>query len=686
MTRGAAAGPMPAVPRFEHLRPGLPATERMNPFTREMQTFPGRPEQKTIFEIEQRGSTVETCVLKHGKRPKHASSRYASAAQAEAVVRATIARKLAGKYVEVGSVQLLAPTQVMAGGAGSTLLLDELFHGGDGSRFLDEVLGCHGHQKLTTLAEPWIADARPEMRRALLEYVDDGCDRWFHRGLVKHLFKAAERNQDDELMAHFMVAFDRLTRRYAVERTTYERGAFGKVTVLCSDPLVPARSHDEAPAAKQRHAETPRFSRATRRYLARRAFRYFRTIGRTDRARYGRAMRLALPLYQDQHLDTPVRILDSWALVHVLYAWSPVLHRVPTGINVAKGRSLAELSPAPYFKDAWQGVLLDLLEMLAAARSRTVRVWTIAWLETHHATDLDAIDVNAIRPLLLSMDPDVARFGSKWFRRAQGLATLAVADWLELLRTENLDVAPVVVEAFEKNVSPKRLSLVQIVDLTGARIAAIGELGLRWAKDAVRASAKAVSAQDLTTLARIASAPVEQVRTDGARWLLEILDAAPEKRPEHLRDLFDSRFADVRALAKDYLEARKVADVPLWFALLESPFDDVRALVVKHAESWQAQAGIGEIEHLALTVLLAVHRGAGAKQSMLRHMADRAAGRPDEAERLLSVLAIALRSVRPAERVGALAALARAAIEHEPLRAAVSRHIPELSISGEVVR
>ena len=680
-----STGPNAAVPRFEHLRPGLPSTERMNPFTRAMQTFPGRPEQKTIFEIEQRGVTVETCVWKQGKRPKHASSRYATPAQAEATVRATIARKLAAKYVEVGTVQLLAPAQVMAGAAGSTLLLDELFQGGDGSRFLDEVLACHGHQKLTTLAEPWLADTRPSMRRALLEYIDDGCDRWFHRGLVKHLFKAAEKKQDDELMAHFMVAFDRLTRRYAVERTTYYGGTFGKTTVLCSDPLVPRRIFDKAPKAKQRQGETPRFTRATRRYLARRAFRYFRVIGRTDRARYGRAMRLALPIYEDRHLDTPVRILDSWALVHVLYAWSPVLQRIPTGINVAKGRSLAELKPAPYFKDAWQTVMLDLLGMLARARSRTVRVWTIAWLETHYAAELDAIDVNLIRPLLLSMDEDVVRFGSKLFRRAQGLATLAVADWLELLHTENLDVAPVVVEAFEKNVAPKRLSLAQIVDLTGARVAAVAELGLRWAKDAV-ASAKAVSAQDLTALARIASASVEHVRTGGARWLLEILDAAPEKRPEHLRDLFDSRFADVRVLAKDYLESRKVADVPLWFALLESPFDDVRALVVKHAESWQAQAGIGEIEHLALSVLLAVHRGAGAKQSMLRRIADRAAARPDEASLLLPVLAIALRSVRPPERVGALAALARAAIGHDSLRAAVSKHIPELSISAEVVQ
>jgi hypothetical protein len=677
---------MRALPRFEHTRPSLPPTERLNPFTRAMQVFPGRPELKTIFEIEQRGVLVETCILKELKRPRYASSRYATPAQAEATVRATIARKLTAKYVEVGTSQLLSPALRSSGGGGSTLLVDELYQVGDATRFLDEVLACEADRKLTTLAEPWIADTRPGMRRALLDYIDDGCDRPNHRGLVKHLFKAAEKNQDDELMAHFMVAFDRLVRRYPVAMTRWERGGVVATTVLYSDPLVPERV---AARGMKIAPSVPRFTRATRRYLARRAFRYFRSIGRADIARYGRAMRVAIPIYEDQHLDTPVRLLDAWALLHVLYAWSPALERIPRGIRVAKGRTLAELAPAPYFPKAWSGVLDELLELLARAKSRTVRVWTIAWLERTYATELEAIDVRAIRPLLLSMDEDVARFGSKLLRRARGLEMLGVADWLELLRTENLDVAPVVAEAFEKNVAPRRLTLAQVTELTGARIAAVAELGLRWMKEMVAADASAKrssSAADLTTLARIANATVDRVRIDGTRWLLELLDASPAKRPEHLRDLFDSRFADVRALATAYLESKKVADVPLWFALLESPYDDVRALVVKHATDWQAQAGISEIEYLASTVLLAVHRGAGAKQSMLRRLADRAADRPDDAERLLPLLAIALRSVRPPERVSALAALARAAVTQETLRTAVQRHLPELSISGEVVR
>lgn len=548
-------------------------------------------------------------------------ARRRSATRRRREARELVERKLRAKYVDVGPSQLLAPA-AQAAGTGSTLLLDELFRAAD-PRFLDELLACTSDKKLATFAEPWIADPRPEMRRALLDYVDDGCDRWGHKGLVKHLFKAAEKRADDELMAHFMVAFDRLVRRYPVKRLTWSRGATHEETVLVSDPLAPDRLQ-----AKQ---SSPRFSRRTRRYLARRAFRWFRVIGRADRKRYARAMRIALPLYRDAHLDTPVRLLDAWALLHVLYAWSPVLDRNPRGIRVVEGSPLADLAPAPYFKDAWLDETNELLAMLAQAKSRTVRRWTVAWLETHHAATLDGVALDALRPLLASDDEDVARFGAKLLPRARcGDA-----------RRRRLARSP-----------PDR-------------------------KRRRRARGRRVLREE-----RRAEAP-QRTPASRTRGVLE-------RRPEHVRDLLDSRFADVRALVRTWfenaLEERKAADVPLWFALLESPYDDVRALVVKHAEEWQAQAGASEIEHLAATVLLAVHRGSGAKQSMLRRLADRAAERPDEADRLLPVLSIALRSVRPAERAGALAALTRAAVVHDALRAAVARYVPELSISEQVAR
>ncbi len=670
------------MPRFEQIKPALPPRADGSPFTGQAESRLGRPELKTVFEIERHGVVIETCLVREWKRPKHAVMRFATPAIAETRAREIVASKKRQKFVEVGPSRLLVAAKGSeAGKQGSTLLLDELFASGE-PRFLEEVLGCTDDAKLVSIAESWLADARPEMRRALLEYVDDGCDRPFHKGLVKRLFKGAERASDDPLMARFMVAFDRIVSRFPVKTMRWEAGVLRERVVLHSNPVLPET------IVKKSARTVPRFSRATRRYLVRRAFRYFRKIGRSDKARYGRAMRVALPLYRDEHLDTPVRLLDSWALMHVLYAWSPAIERLPRGVRVAKGRSLAELAPEPYFEQAWLGVSGELLAMVGRARSRTVRKWTIAWLENRCSADLEGFDVAALRPLVASEDEDVARFGSKLLGSARGLATLPVEEWLALLSIENVEVAPVVAQLFEKNVSPKRLTLAQIVDLTGTRVAGVAELGLRWARALHSAAgdreARALVRVDYAVLGRIATAPVESVRREGTRWLLELLDAAPETRREPLRDLFDSRFPDVRALAIAYLEQKKAADVPLWFALLESPYEDVRALVVEHAESWQAQAGAAEIEHLAASVLLAVHRGSATKQSMLRQIADRAAERPEDADRLLPVLSIALRSVRPPERIGALAAIARAAVAHESLRAAVGRHLPELSISNQV--
>jgi hypothetical protein len=656
------------VPRFELFVPGEPDRPGVNPFTRQPIVIRGRRERREVLEIELRGASVETCAFKHGGRPRIASRRFTTAEQASRAFATELARAVRRGFREVGPSQRLAPAPPHA--SGSALLLDELFAAGD-PRVLDEVLACSAEQKLAALAEPWIADARPEMRRALLSYVDDGCDRAQHKALVKRLYKLAEERGDDELVAHFLVAFDRLSHRYVAERVVLRSRRLVRRKILAADPMVPER-------LKAGQASS-RFTRATRRYLARRAFRYFRAIGRSDPARYGRGIRIALALYEDAHLDAPERLLDSWGLLHALYAWSPVLERHPRGIRVVEGAQLAALDPAPYFPLAWRGVRDALFELVVAARSRTVRTWTVAWLKKEYLAGADAIPVAALRPLLASRHDEAARLGSELLERATGLDVLPVGDWLALLSIENLEALPLVCTAFERHVLPGRLTLSQCVELASSRAASVAELGLRWAQD------KAQSDGDLGPFARLAEAPVHRVRVEGTTWLLDRLCRASSPRAALLRDLLDARFADVRALAIAHADAsHQELGFPLWLSLLESPYDEVRALVVKHAVVWQAEAGVDEMRHLAATVILAVHRGSAAKQTILRRIADRLVTRPEEAERLLPVLSLAVRSVRPAERVGALLAVARASLADATLREAVARHFPDLVVDPRV--
>ena len=90
-----------------------------------------------------------------------------------------------------------------------------------------------------------------------------------------------------------------------------------------------------------------------------------------------------------------------------------------------------------------------------------------------------------------------------------------------------------------------------------------------------------------------------------------------------------------------------------------------------------------------MTVLLGVHRGGRAKLKALRQISEAIAEQPDRAERLVPVLAVAIRSVRPPEARAGLSAILSAVSARPELEATLARFIPELrltSIGGATVR
>jgi hypothetical protein len=551
----------------------------------------------------------------------------------------------------------------------SSLLLDEYYEAGD-DRFLGEVLASTAGKKLKTLADRWYGDGRPFARRALLRYVDDGCDRPHHRPLVKALFKLAEMAGDDEAMGHFMAAFDRLVQRRLKPRRRWDPTD----QILKDDPSVPK-------ALGNRESRAPRFSRRTRMYLVRRAFRYFRVLARHDVPRYGKAIRAALVLYEDQHLERTEQLLDAWSLVHALFWGSKVLHRDPHGIVVAEGRALAELTPAPFAPEAWQGALHGLLDLVVNARSRPVRTFAIGLLERDYADALRGMPLARVRGLLRSPHDEVQTFAAKVLRTTRGASSLTVDEWLELLRIDNQEALPILCEMVQKVVSPDRLSLAQCVQLACAKAGPVADLGLGWARK------KPVNDADaLTAVLGLSRAGVAHVREAGSAWVAEILGQAAFATAEHARELLDARYPEPRAAAFALIEkdARYRESMVLWGALSESPYDDARALLVRHLRERAKSFGAETLRQVWATTLLAVHRGGRAKRGALNQIADRIARTPAEAESLLPLLAIALRSVRAPERRVAIAAVARAALREPELRAAIARALPELKLSAEV--
>jgi hypothetical protein len=175
------------------------------------------------------------------------------------------------------------------------------------------------------------------------------------------------------------------------------------------------------------------------------------------------------------------------------------------------------------------------------------------------------------------------------------------------------------------------------------------------------------------------------VRADGTAWATQIITTHAKATPEHLRDLCDAPHADARESALAAAERMPALATPsLWFALTESPYEDVRKVVVANAAKWRAEAPKATLRHVWSSALLDVHRGSTTKRRVPRQIAERIASHPDEAADLLPILRLALRSVRPAERAGAIAALARVLHADAELRALAHEIIPELTVTEQV--
>ena len=116
----------------------------------------------------------------------------------------------------------VAPHMGRSRGSGDWLVLEELLERGVPS-FVERLRAFHDAEALASFAARWCGDRRPASRRFLLEYLDRPLDAYRHEPLVKRLFKLAEAAGDDEVMARFLVLFDRSLRRQTRRRVHYER-------------------------------------------------------------------------------------------------------------------------------------------------------------------------------------------------------------------------------------------------------------------------------------------------------------------------------------------------------------------------------------------------------------------------------------------------------------------------------
>ncbi|MFO0712893.1 MAG: hypothetical protein U0353_23770 [Sandaracinus sp.] len=580
----------------------------------------------------------------------------------------------------------------------STLLAEELFASGDPGflaalydvqvpRGTEQVKGWGGKpydlptrfarkpQKahpLGIFAKRWLEDPRPWARDQLRQYIADGCDRPGHRTLVKRLYKGVEDRGDQELLALFVVSFDRLRRMRVRTRKVYDwstRRVVESQRIEDFKPRTPGVLH---------------FSQRTRNYLQARVARHVRMLGTHDPAAYRRTVLEALCRYEDKDFPAGHALPRMRSLVSLLFAHSDVFFRVGRRIDLASGKTLADLAPAPHHAAAWKVASAELFDALLRARSLFVRRQLVRWLERDFVAELGTLDVSRVRGLLLSPHADLQLFGARLLENAPGVENLLLEEWLSLLQIDNAEVLPLIVQKMSASVTPARASLEQCVALARHEAHAPAMLGAEWAET------KTITTKvELEAALPIVDAGVREARERGLAWITPAVVRDELGLDAHMRELLDARHADVRARAFALLtETPRFRDsIVLWAALAESPHADARtfllSLLARRRTALEGtQLGDRSLHHLWATTILEVNRGSRAKQRALTQLGERLESQPQQADVLMPLLAFALRSVRETERRGALSALVRAAMRQPEVRDAITRHAPEIHIQG----
>lgn len=565
---------------------------------------------------------------------------------------------------------------------------ESLFARGDPA-FVDRLCAIYDAGLLGNFAARWFADRRPEARRMLCDYLSRPLNAYRHEALVKRLFKLAEQANDDEILAHFLVAFDRSMRRVKRKRWNVFSSQIEERFVAPRNKSMPRKiPWNNITAGLLGRLEGHRlFSVHTRNYLRRRAWRYFRKLGKTHPGQYVKAVATALKLYEDTDVEDGLALLDNWGLINALFHGSPALLAKAHGWTLAEGHSLAELQPAPMYESLWQASPRTAFELLRDARCRPVRQWAIRWLRREPAQMGAAVSLDDWLGLLFHDDSEVAVLAAELLRHAPGLSTLSVERWLSLLETPNALALEILCELIVGHVRPERVSLSDTVRLACSRPLPLARLGFTWLR-----AAEVRSEPECRLLLQLAGAEAEALRAEIIRWARDVLSASPHFQPEWLLDFLDSRSADVRVEGWNWLEAEPRAheNVALWQRLLESPYDDVKLrLASRLAERVRARTPSVDgdkldaelLRFLWASVLLNIHRGGRTKPLVVTQLVRRMERKPDEAKALLPILAVALRSLRGPEWRTGLAGVVGLVQRRPDLAATVNRIFPELKWS-----
>ena len=576
----------------------------------------------------------------------------------------------------------------------SSLMLEECFAAAD-DRFLSEWIRVSNPGMLARFLERWLSDPRPWARQQLIRYLQQHLNFPGHEIVVKRLCKYLCTVGDHELLAHLMVAADRIVRRRRIVRFHWNRQSrevtpihqlfakpnktFASETGRKTEQLVGKIKRIVPLPDRINKASNRLFNHRTRNYLRRRVWRHFRWLSYRDSDAFLAAITIAIIEYRDADFAAGENIIDNWSLMHACYFHSNILSFNAAHTNLKPGTSLADLTAAPYKLVLWQQSVAvpHLINIVMTARSTLSRVWAIELLlREHHSATLN-MEFRALLPLLSHGDSRVRQFAADVFAQHPDLANLPITTWLSLLDQCDHDLLPMICTGMKKHVSAARLDVRQRLQLTLARPVPVAEFGFSLLK-ALHCE-HPLTTEELTSLSQTTC---EALDGEIATWALEVLDN-DLYQTDTVNDFFDSLSSATRSAAMDWLEkpaSRGYSDPSLWGRLIETPFDDTRLRVVEclHRRTKLPGTENDAFAPVWCAVILGVHRGGRTKLKAIVQMQNVLVAHPEFSSRLLPVFAVAVRSLRAPERRAALAAIATIVERNAELETRIQQLLPEL--------
>ena len=260
------------------------------------------------------------------------------------------------------------------------------------------------------------------------------------------------------------------------------------------------------------------FSVATRRYLRRRAWRYFRKLGKEHPERYVPALAAALKCYRDEDVTTGLALIDCWGLTHALFHHSPVLVSKRNGWTLAPGHGLSELAPAPIYESLWRAAPRVLLDLVRNAQSRPVRQWAVQMIRRDHAALIQGLSPEELFGLLAHQDAAVASLAAEVLRDLPDLAVLGVDRLLRLVEEPNPDTIEIVCALLAERLGAERVSLEQAARLAACRPLPSARLGFLWL--GTKTPATEADCRALLALAEAQADPLRMEMVRSARGVL----------------------------------------------------------------------------------------------------------------------------------------------------------------------